>query len=149
MASSPHHTGSPGNPPVRHAENVLAGGLEGRGREVMGSQRYSPQVESILIPWTERQTDRRTPTSLLAWLSGSPGCPSASVTLGSCRRCGHRLRVPARGGLGPAPTSHTQACMYRDTPTQTRTPSMHPCRKHTRTQTCTVHRQAPHPSITG
>lgn len=60
--------------PIRHPEKVLAGGWVGRGGriwlgprragEVVSSQLFSPQVRRILIPWTERQTDRQTPHSL-------------------------------------------------------------------------------------
>lgn len=96
----------------------------------------------------DRQTDGP-PYPLLAWLSVAPQVNlSASVILGSCMKYGHRLQVPARRGLGPAPTSHTQAYIYRDTPTQTRT-STHqkhaPCHKYTRTQRhVPFHRQAQH-----
>lgn len=61
--------------PVRHPEKVQAGGWVGwDGRtwlgprwagEVVSSQLFSPQVRRILLPWTERRTDRpRTPFSL-------------------------------------------------------------------------------------
>lgn len=35
-----------------------------RGWEVVGSRLYGSQVRRILIPWTERQTDRWTPHPL-------------------------------------------------------------------------------------
>lgn len=104
----------------------------------MGTQLYSPQVR-ILIPWTERQTDGlRIPFSLAFQ---APQGLSASVILGSCR-CGHRRQVPGKEKPRPCSHIHTQASMYRDTPTQTCT-STHkhapmPINTHAHAQTCTV-----------
>lgn len=109
-----------------------------RGWEVVGTQLYSLQVR-ILISWTERQTDGLCiPFSLTFQV---PQGLSASVILGSCRR-GHRLQVPGTEKPGPCFHIHTQASMYRDTPTQTCT-STHkhapmPINTHAHTQTCTV-----------
>lgn len=122
--------------PTRPPETVLAGGWVGwdgriwwgpkQAGEVVSSQLFSPRARRILIPWTERQTDRpRIP--LYPCLLGSPRALCLSHFGGAVRGCGHRLQVPGKGRPGPCPHIHTEASIYRDTPIQTHTSTHQTC----------------------
>lgn len=104
------------------------------GLEVVGTQLHSPQVRRILISWTERQTDGRTLHPLQLCVPGSPRafCLSFWGAAGGMATGSRSREAP-----GPCSHIHTQASMYRDTPTQTHT-STHkhapmPINTHTRT----------------
>lgn len=171
----PAHRETPTRPP----EKVLAGGWVAwveriwlgpkQAGEVVSAQPFSPQVRRILIPWTERQTDRQTPHPRQPCFLGSPRALCLHHFGGAVRSCGRRLQVLGKGRPGPCPHIHTEAYIYRDTPIQIQVHTKHahmPINTHTHTHTCTVPqagsaswhrgenicgglgRAAPHPSFT-
>lgn len=126
--------------PIRHPEQVQAGGWVGRdGRiwlgprwagEVVSSQLFSPQVRRILIPWTERQTDRQTPTPPSALLSRLPRGFLPKSLWRSCKEVWPQAPGPGEGEAWALPL-HPYRSLYLqghpNTDTYKYTPSMHTC----------------------
>lgn len=126
--------------PIRHPEQVQAGGWVGRdGRiwlgprwagEVVSSQLFSPQVRRTLIPWTERQTDRQTPTPPSALLSRLPRGFLPKSLWRSCKEVWPQAPGPGEGEAWALPL-HPYRSLYLqghpNTDTYKYTPSMHTC----------------------
>lgn len=122
---------------VRDTRESPAGGRGQSGKMWRGQEWLEvvgAQVRRILISWTERQTDRRTLHPLQPCFPGSPWalCLAFWGAAGGVATGSRSREAP-----GPCSHIHTQASMYRDTPTQTHT-STHkhapmPINTHTRT----------------
>lgn len=136
---TPLSLGPSGNP-IRHPEQVQAGGWVGQdGRiwlgprwagEVVSSQLFSPQVRRILIPWTERQTDRQIPTPPSALLSWLPRGFLPKSLWRSRKEVWPQAPGPGEGEAWALPL-HPHRSLYLqghpNTDTYKYTPSMHTC----------------------
>lgn len=141
MALSSSPIPSPAPEPVDRRPGPPGQPGEG-GREVAGSQLYSPQARRLLIPRTERQTDRWPPRPLSPCFPGSPsGCQPQSFW-GVAGGVATGSRSPERGGLGPALTStHKHLCTGTHRRRHVQVHTKHapmPINTHTRAQTGTI-----------
>lgn len=126
--------------PTRPPETVLAGGWVGwdgriwwgpkQAGEVVSSQPFSPRAQRILIPWTERQTDRQTPHPPLALLARLPEGFAPQSLWGSCEGLWPQAPGPGEGeawALPPHPYRSIYLQGHPNTDTHKYTPNMHTC----------------------